>query len=157
MTGSMKIWLFGLVVLLGMVFAAPRAVAQTDSNVAPLVFRSTAEEARFHALSAELRCVMCQNQSLADSQAIIARDLRAEVLSLMRKGMTDAQIKTFLVQRYGEFVLYRPRMSAQNALLWFGPLLLLVGGSVVLVSVVRKRRPAGPRNGSAAGVEEQEW
>ena len=71
-------------------------------------FRDAAEEARFRALAAELRCVMCQNQSLADSSAPIARDLRNEVLELMQQGKSDDEIKAFLTERYSDFVLYRP-------------------------------------------------
>jgi cytochrome c-type biogenesis protein CcmH len=115
------------------------ASAQAVSDPTPLHYRDAAEEARFHALAAELRCVQCQNQSLADSNAQIAHDLRREVLTLMQQGHDDAQIKQFLVDRYGAFVLYRPPMDARNSLLWFGPAALLLGGAGVLVWVVRRR------------------
>ena len=115
------------------------ASAQAVSDPTPLHYRDAAEEARFHALAAELRCVQCQNQSLADSNAQIAQDLRREVLQLMQQGHDDAQIKQFLVDRYGAFVLYRPPMDARNSLLWFGPAVLLLGGAGVLVWVVRRR------------------
>jgi len=115
------------------------ASAQAVSDPTPLHYRDAAEEARFHALAAELRCVQCQNQSLADSNAQIAHDLRREVLTLMQQGHDDAQIKQFLVDRYGAFVLYRPPMDARNSLLWFGPAVLLLGGAGVLVWVVRRR------------------
>jgi len=115
------------------------ASAQAVSDPTPLHYRDAAEEARFHALAAELRCVQCQNQSLADSNAQIAQDLRREVLQLMQQGHDDAQIKQFLVDRYGPFVLYRPPMDARNSLLWFGPAVLLLGGAGVLVWVVRRR------------------
>ena len=115
------------------------ASAQAVSDPTPLQYRDAAEEARFHALAAELRCVQCQNQSLADSNAQIAHDLRREVLTLMQQGHDDAQIKQFLVDRYGAFVLYRPPMDARNSLLWFGPGVLLLGGAGVLVWVVRRR------------------
>src|SRR3546814_5476846 len=77
----------------------------------PLAFRDAAEEARFRELTAELRCPMCQNQSLADSSAPIAKDLRREVFELMREGKSDEQIKAFLVARYTEFVLYKPPLN----------------------------------------------
>ena len=115
------------------------AMAQAVSDPTPLQYRDAAEEARFHALAAELRCVQCQNQSLADSNAQIAHDLRREVLVLMQQGNSDAQIKQFLVDRYGEFVLYRPPMEARNALLWFGPPVALLIGAGVLIWVVRRR------------------
>lgn len=128
--------------------------AQASRDPAPLAFESTVEERRFQHLVAELRCVMCQNQSLADSNAQIAVDLRREVLVLMREGRSDAEIRDFLVDRYGEFVLYRPALSAHTWLLWFGPLLALVGGGVAVAAIVRRRaRTVAP----AANEEPQEW
>lgn len=130
------------------------ALGQAAQDPTPLVFQDDAEEQRFRNLVGELRCVMCQNQSLSDSDAQIAHDLRREVLDLMRSGMDDAQIKDFLVARYGEFVLYRPRVSATTWLLWFGPGLVLLAGIVVVVRIVR-RRSAG---GSEVPVDDtQEW
>lgn len=142
-----------LALLLGL--SAPLA-AQVSTNLGPLEFRDQAEEARFNALAHELRCVMCQNQSLADSNAEIARDLRAEVLDLMRQGKTDAEVKTFLVQRYGEFVLYRPEVQPSTWLLWFGPGLLLLGGVIALVFVVRRRARHQPKT-LPNRDEPQEW
>lgn len=121
-------------------------LAEETSDAGPLRFRDTAEEQHFHALTSELRCVMCQNQSLADSNAQIAHDLRREVLTLMREGRSDEDIREFLVARYGEFVLYRPRMSARTWLLWLGPLLFALVGGVVILRIVRAR-------GSAAAVD----
>lgn len=118
----------------------PAAVgAQSAQGVAPLQFVDANEEDRFHALVAELRCVMCQNQSLADSNALIAQELRREVLDLMRQGKDDAEVKDFLVARYGEFVLYRPRLQSTTWLLWFGPLALLLAGAGLIAFIVRKR------------------
>ncbi|RBD96395.1 cytochrome c-type biogenesis protein CcmH, partial [Xanthomonas oryzae pv. oryzae] len=114
-------------------------LAKPVGDPAPLRYASAEEEARFHALTAELRCVQCQNQSLADSNAQIAQDLRREVLALMHEGRSDAQIRQFLVARYGEFVLYRPRVESRTWLLWFGPLLVLLLGVGAVVLVVRKR------------------
>ncbi|MEJ7746217.1 MAG: cytochrome c-type biogenesis protein [Luteimonas sp.] len=119
------------------------AIAQVATNTAPLQFQDTSEERRFHALVSELRCVMCQNQSLADSNAQIANDLRHEVLDLMRQGKSDAEVKSFLVARYGEFVLYRPRVASKTWLLWFGPALLLLVGGFVIARIVRKRAAPG--------------
>jgi len=125
------------------------------ADARPLQFRDRSEETRFRALTAQLRCVMCQNQSLADSNALIAQDLRREVLGLMREGKSDEQIKQFLVARYTDFVLYQPRVAPTTWLLWFGPLLLLAGGALALVGIVRKHGrgapPAAPENDS------QEW
>ena len=105
----------------------------------PLPFKDREEELRFQRLSAELRCLVCQNQTLADSDALLAKDLRLEVFEMMRKGKSDAEIKEFLVQRYGDFVLYKPPVKPGTWLLWFGPVLLLLAGAVVLAVVVRRR------------------
>ncbi|WP_028919017.1 cytochrome c-type biogenesis protein [Pseudoxanthomonas suwonensis] len=149
---------FARALLLGLALALPVAGvhAQPAGNPAPLQFADAAEEARFHALTSELRCVMCQNQSLADSNAQIAQDMRREVLALMRQGRSDAEIKQFLVDRYGEFVLYRPEVGAHTWLLWFGPGLVLMLGAGVVWHVVRRRaRQAPPPAGGDDG--EQEW
>jgi cytochrome c-type biogenesis protein CcmH len=146
--------------LLGLAIALAGATgtarAQAAGDAAPPVFDSAAEEARFHALTAELRCVMCQNQSLADSNAQIAQDMRREVLALMRQGKSDAQVKQFLVDRYGEFVLYRPEVGARTWLLWFGPGLVLLGGAAIVWWIVRHRAAAIPA-ARDDGDGEQEW
>ena len=134
---------------------APLAAFAQASDPAPLRFNDRAEEQRFHHLVTELRCVMCQNQSLADSNAQIAHDLRREVLALMREGRSDAQIKDYLVARYGEFVLYKPRVEGRTWLLWFGPLALLLAGGVVVALVVR--RHGGGRANAVAEDDGQEW
>ena len=139
---------------LALLLAASLAFAQA-SDPTPLQFKDAAQETRFHKLATELRCVMCQNQSLADSNAQIAQDLRREVLDLMNQGKSDAQVKEFLVQRYGEFVLYKPQVSAGTWLLWFGPALLLLAGIGTVFYLVRKRS-----GNDAAGVahdDNQEW
>ena len=131
------------------------ALGQAAQSPTPLVFHDQAEEERFRALVGELRCVMCQNQSLSDSDAQIAHDLRREVLDLMRLGMSDAEVRDFLVSRYGQFVLYRPRVSANTWLLWFGPGLLLVVGAFVVVRIVRRR--SGGSAGEVPVDDGQEW
>ncbi|WP_369929825.1 cytochrome c-type biogenesis protein [Xanthomonas sp. NCPPB 2632] len=109
--------------------------------IQPLPFRNRAEEIRFQTLSAELRCPMCQNETLADSNAPIAHDLRRQIFEMMQAGKTDAQIKAFLVERYSDFVLYEPPVSPKTWLLWFGPLLVLaLGGTLVAVQVRRRAR-----------------
>lgn len=132
-------------------FASTIASAQV-ADPAPLSFRDRVEETRFHALVSELRCVMCQNQSLADSNAMVAQDLRREVLALMRQGKTDAQIEDYLVARYGEFVLYKPRVEGRTWLLWFGPALVLLAGAAVVAGIVRRRSRA-----TVADDDAQEW
>lgn len=108
-------------------------------------FASAAEQERYRVLIEELRCPQCQNQNLAASDAPVAADLRKEVLRLMRDGRSDTEIIDFLVDRYGDFVLYRPRWQSATYLLWLGPggLLILAGLTVVLV--VRRQRRAHPR------------
>lgn len=113
-------------------------------------------EARLKAIAHELRCLVCQNQTIADSNATLAADLRREVREMIAAGRTDAEIREFMIERYGDFVLYRPRMTAGNFLLWAAPLLLLVGGAYGVVRVVRRRAteadiddPAGPEAGQS--------
>ena len=144
-----------LVLALLLWLAALPAFAQANqkADAAPLQFRDAAEETRFHDLAAELRCVMCQNQSLADSNALIALELRREVLDLIRAGKSDAQVKDHLVQRYGEFGLYKPRVAGRTWLLWLGPALILLAGAALVVALVRRKSAqAIPRND-----EPQEW
>ena len=128
--------------LLALLVAVAAPVFAQASDPTPLQFNDATEEARFHKLTAELRCVMCQNQSLADSNALIALQLRREVLDLMREGRSDGEIKDHLVQRYGEFVLYQPKVEGRTWLLWAGPALLLLVGAGVVAAVVRRRKPA---------------
>ncbi len=102
---------------------------------------------------------MCQNQSLADSNAQIAQDLRQQVLELMRRDMSDAEIKAYLVDRYSEFVLYRTPVTPATWLLWFGPILILLIGAGVVVSLVRRRARQLPQRAADApgNQNDQEW
>ncbi len=110
---------------------------------------------RYEAINRELRCLVCQNQTIADSNATLAQDLRREVREMIAAGKTDAEIREFMIERYGDFVLYRPRMTAQNFLLWAAPALLLIVGAVVVVRVVRRKaqesklEPEGPEAGQS--------
>ncbi|HET7837367.1 MAG TPA: cytochrome c-type biogenesis protein [Variovorax sp.] len=98
-------------------------------------------DARVHALSQQLRCVVCQNQTLADSQAELAVDLRRQIREQLREGAGDEAVKAYLVQRYGDFVLYDPPLKPSTWLLWFGPLLVLALAALAVVRS-RLRRPA---------------
>jgi len=109
-------------------------------------------EQRVMTLAAELRCLVCQNQTIADSSAPLAEDLRNQVREKMRQGSSDSQIIDFMVERYGDFVLYRPPVKATTLLLWFGPLLLVAAGLLVLLRRLR-RRPAPEPELSAAERE----
>ena len=163
MNGQLRAWLprlrLRLVLGLALVLAPGLAVhAQPVTDAAPLEFADPVEEKRFHALTVELRCVMCQNQSLADSNAQIAQDMRREVLALLRQGKSDAEVKQFLVDRYGEFVLYRPTVQRQTWLLWFGPGLVLLGGAVLVWRIVRRRASVATGTDEAGtDKDEQEW
>ena len=96
-------------------------------------------QARYENIIAEVRCLKCQNQTIKDSNAFLASDLRREIRRLLDEGMTDAEVFDFLVQRYGEFALYRPRATGKTLILWIAPMLLLAGGAFVLLRIVRRR------------------
>ena len=102
-------------------------------------FEDDAMQARYQRLIEEVRCLTCQNQSIKDSNAPLARDLRAIVREQMAAGATDAEIYAFLQARYGDFALYKPPFSARTALLWLSPLLLLIVGGWAVFRVVRRR------------------
>ncbi|OGT57015.1 MAG: cytochrome C biogenesis protein [Gammaproteobacteria bacterium RIFCSPHIGHO2_12_FULL_63_22] len=131
------------------------ALLAAVASAKPIEFQSPSEQTRFRELTEELRCVMCQNQSLADSNAPIAHDLRLEVLRLMRDGKSDAQIKKYLVARYTDFVLYEPEVKPMTWLLWFGPGLLIIGGGIVIAIIVKKRGQRAPD--APPSSDSQEW
>jgi cytochrome c-type biogenesis protein CcmH len=124
---------------------APAWAVQPDE-----VLPDPALEARARMLSKELRCMVCQNQSIDDSAAPLARDLRLLVRDRLTAGDTDSQVLDFLVARYGEFVLLRPRFNWHTALLWLGPPGVLLGGALVLIWVVRGRPRSAARTGGEA-------
>jgi cytochrome c-type biogenesis protein CcmH len=124
-------WLLVIILLIPSLVAAEEARPLADN---PQV------EARLKTLAVELRCLVCQNQTLADSNAPLAEDLRREVREMITKGMSDREIIDFLVQRYGDFVLYRPPWKATTTLLWLGPFLLLIAGATTLVLALRRRQ-----------------
>ncbi|MDX1556820.1 MAG: cytochrome c-type biogenesis protein, partial [Xanthomonadales bacterium] len=105
----------------------------------PLVFDNAADEARFLALATELRCLVCQNQTIADSDAPLAQDLRNEIHDMIVAGRSDEEIKAFMVERYGDFVLYRPPVRSNTIVLWTAPLILLLIGGGIMARAVRRR------------------
>jgi cytochrome c-type biogenesis protein CcmH len=127
---------FIFLVLLMVSFAV---FAQSTSSPEPLVFENQQQQNRFDELTKELRCLVCQNQNLADSDAPLAHDLRREVHQMVLAGQTDEQIKVFLVERYGEFVLYRPQVKKNTYILWLAPLILFLGGGLILRASIKKR------------------
>jgi cytochrome c-type biogenesis protein CcmH len=115
------------------------ALAQSSPVQAPFKFENKQQEERFNHLTRELRCLVCQNQNLADSDAQLAHDLRAEVHEMLIAGKTDDEIKQFMVDRYGDFVLYRPPVQENTFLLWLAPLALLLLGALILRTIIKKR------------------
>ena len=103
-------------------------------------------EARLKTMSQELRCLVCQNTTLADSSAPLAEDLRKEIRVQMRAGKSDKEVVEYLVARYGDFVRYRPPVNNSTALLWFGPFLILIVGGFVLYRVLKKHAASGEIN-----------
>jgi len=131
-------WLHALLAAFALAMAAAAAAQAID----PLPFRDHAQEVRFQHLTSQLRCMVCQNETLADSNAGLARDMRHKVFQLMQQGKTDAQIKQYLVDRYSDFVLYDPPVQPDTWLLWFGPFLILAAGGIAVALVVRRRSRA---------------
>jgi cytochrome c-type biogenesis protein CcmH len=127
-----------IILALTLVLAANQASA---GPVDTFEFHDEVTKIRFQELSKELRCPKCQNQNLADSNSPIAQDLRKELYELLQQGKADSEIINFMVSRYGEFVLYRPRVSSVTYILWFGPIVLILIGIIVVIVVVR-RKPA---------------
>lgn len=127
-----------LFALLLVAFALGTAAAK---EAAPLA-QDPAVEKRMLAISEEMRCLVCQNESIAASQADLAGDLRQEIRQLIKQGKTDAQIRDYMVARYGDFVLYRPRVNPRTYLLWAGPFVLMVAGVIVLLIYMRRRNRA---------------
>jgi cytochrome c-type biogenesis protein CcmH len=95
-------------------------------------------------LAAELRCLVCQNQTIADSSAGLAVDLRQQIREQIRRGASDREILDYMTARYGDFVLYRPPLKTTTALLWFGPAVLVAAGAGILIVVLRRRRKLAP-------------
>jgi cytochrome c-type biogenesis protein CcmH len=115
------------------------AVALAACLAAPLARPDAALDARLKDLETQLRCLVCQNQTLAESNAPLAEDLRKEVRELALAGKSNDEIRAYLVARYGDFVLYNPPVKPTTYLLWFGPFLLLAGGTIVWLAVLRRR------------------
>jgi len=128
------------VLLLGMTLNSPSAFASSATEAA--IAADPVTEKRLQKLSEELRCLVCQNQNIADSNAELAQDLRREVRGMIKAGKSDKEIIDFMVARYGDFVRYRPPVKGTTLLLWAGPGVLLVIGLIVLVRYLRRRNDA---------------
>jgi cytochrome c-type biogenesis protein CcmH len=129
---SLKPW---LALLLALQFALP-----AYANEATPLAEDPVVEKRLISISEDLRCLVCQNESLAGSRADLAMDLRREIRTLIKDGRSDTEIMDFMVTRYGDFVLYRPPVKPVTWMLWFGPLLLLLGALTMLYRMVRRQR-----------------
>jgi cytochrome c-type biogenesis protein CcmH len=125
---------FVVAVLCAFALGAPVAAKEAAPEAA-----DPALEARMVRITSELRCLVCQNQTIADSNASLAVDLRREARTLIKQGKSDDEVIAYMTERYGDFVLYRPPLKATTLLLWFGPALMLVAGAAVLVVVLRRR------------------
>ena len=130
----MRRWLIVLLVALGSIGAGGLHAGEAQPLAADEV-----TEKRLVAISTELRCLVCQNESLSGSHAELANDLRREIRTLIKDGRSDTEIMEFMVSRYGDFVRYRPPLKGTTLLLWFGPGVLFVGGLAALVLYLRRR------------------
>jgi len=126
---------FALLLSLGLLTQKNATAAAVD----PLVFTDAKKEARFKNLIGQLRCLVCQNQSIADSNAELAQDLRKEVYDMIIAGKSDQEVIDYLVARYGNFILYRPPLNAQTFLLWFLPGILVILALFFVIGIIKKR------------------
>ena len=131
-------------VLLVMLVALALALSAAAFAIDPLPFKDTAQRNRFQHLTRELRCMVCQDESLLSSNADFAKQLRRQIFDMMQQGKSDTEIKDWLVARYSTFILYDPPLAPSTIALWFGtPAIFIVGGVVVVVLLRRRTRPAG--------------
>ncbi len=138
---GIAVWLFSL--------SAAASVVDTEASEDPMLGE------RYRDLIAELRCLVCQNQSLADSDAELAQDLREKVKTMLREQASDDEIKQFMVDRYGDFVLYRPPVNPVTWLLWGGPFVLLLAALYLLVRFIKSAPAAGAKDGFDPSQREQ--
>ena len=137
-----------LMVLLGWTSAGAKEAVPASNDVAL--------EARVMDISSELRCLVCQNQTIADSHADLAIDLRQQIREMLSRGMTDAQIRSYMTDRYGDFVLYKPPLNTSTALLWFGPAILMIVALASLYLMLRRRLRMDAQAFDPETVDEQD-
>lgn len=125
---------------LALAIALALTLNASHANEAQPTAADPALEARVRHLAEELRCLVCQNQTIADSNAELAVDLRNQIREKLKSGMSEAAIKQYMVDRYGDFVLYRPPVKSSTVVLWLGPFVVLIGGLLVLVLILKRRR-----------------
>lgn len=129
-----------LLLLLSMVLGMHLLQAEVFAQVDTFQFETDEQQQRFRQLSNDLRCPLCQNTNLTGSPGGVAEDLRREIHRMIIEGMSNAQIEQFMFERYGDFIFYRPRLRAETVLLWFGPLIFLLIGGLVIYGIARKSR-----------------
>jgi cytochrome c-type biogenesis protein CcmH len=129
-------------VLCGIALLLSFSLSESAFAVELRTFATPADEARFKSMSAELRCLVCQNQSLADSDADLAQDLRRELHEMITAGQSNDEIKAFMVARYGDFILYNPPFTARTAVLWIAPFVGAPLGILLLIVAIRRNRAA---------------
>jgi len=132
------------------------AVLLTPLSAAPVVtydFASEEQEALFNKLSTELRCLVCQNQAISDSNADLAKDLRDEMYGMLQQGKSEEEIVEFMVERYGDFVLYNPPLKPMTWVLWFGPAIALVAGFFFVVRIINRQKKAAVADMSSEEAE----
>ncbi|WP_294134869.1 cytochrome c-type biogenesis protein [Pseudohongiella sp.] len=143
---------FALIVMLTLVsLVSDEAQAAIDVYE----FETVEQEQRFRDLSNEFRCPMCQNANLTSSPGGVAADLRREIYRMIMEGQTDQEIEAFMLARYGDFILYRPRLTMQTLLLWFGPLLFLLIGIWVAFTIMRRSGTESPGSGESLNADEE--
>ena len=134
----------GLALSLSGALPVPGSLAPAMAKEASLLAVNPEIEARMMAIAAELRCLVCQNQTIADSHADLATDLRQQIRELLTAGKSDQDVRDYMTQRYGDFILYKPPVRPSTALLWFGPAVLGVAGLALLLSILRRRARMAP-------------
>jgi len=133
---SLLLLIPAIIILLGSLLLPSAVYSQVDT----FEFDTEEQQDRFRTLSDELRCPMCQNSSLSGSTGGVAEDLRREIHRMIMEGMSDSEIIQFMFERYGDFILFRPRLTAGTVLLWFGPLLFLLLGGLIAIGIWRRAR-----------------
>lgn len=129
-------------------YAMVMALCVCASAIDPDVIEDAELQARYEKITEELRCLVCQNQTIADSNAELAVDLRRQVRKMLEEGASDDDIRVYMSDRYGDFVLYKPPLTSRTAALWFGPVLLLIVGLIVMARVVGKHRASAHSDGN---------
>lgn len=140
-----------LVLAFLLMFASFTAHAAVDA----FEFETDEQQERFRTLSNEFRCPMCQNTNLTGSGGGVAEDLRREIYFMIVDGKTDEEIEQFMLERYGDFIFYRPRLMTETILLWFGPLAFLLLGGWIIAGIIRRARPQVQENAALSDAEQE--